>query len=266
MLQVNFNGITLQSDQPIQTLPASKLNDFSLSFDTEPGKFYTVEMVDNSGPYPYVHYLVTNIPGGKQLSSGDEIYPYLAPNPPTNSKLSNYKVTVYEDYYPINEKSTGTRENFRTPRYNRLASSLKFNVIAQPNQLQEITTIKPNKQITSTKQNKSNWIKSGSTLNEQEQKYCRCVLQVAAKQPGQCNMEKAWFEQRQNETCYNPYAVCAKTVGTSSRVCGENYNWVELPDDMLNAYANLNNIPIKNYSRKEVLNGIVQWKAIKSKK
>ena len=117
-----------------------------------------------------------------------------------------------------------------------------------------------------------NDIKDGETeiklegMNEQEQKYCRCVLEVAAKQPGQCNMEKAWFEQRQGETCYNPYAVCANSVGTSSRICGENYNWSALPDEMLTAYANLNNIQVSGYSRQEVIRGIMQWKAMKGKK
>ncbi len=98
-------------------------------------------------------------------------------------------------------------------------------------------------------------------LNEREQAYCSCVLKVAAKQPGSCNLEKAWFEQRSGETCYNPYAVCAASVKTSTRECGNNYNYENLADEHLVAFANLHQIKeSKPYNRQVMLNRIYAWK------
>ena len=96
---------------------------------------------------------------------------------------------------------------------------------------------------------------------------------MAAKQPGACNTEKAWFETREGKVCVNPYAICSKSVGTSVRTCGENYDFESLPDNYLIAYAELHqnskdsiNIIIPNpYYREEMLNNIKRWKELKEK-
>lgn len=113
--------------------------------------------------------------------------------------------------------------------------------------------------------NKSEYFKDGSGLDERQQKYCRCVLHAAAKQPDWCLEEKSWRDKRDGATCYNPYAVCAKSTGASSRSCGANYDYQNLPDDELIAYAQLSkvNIPMP-YNRQQMINNIMVWKAGKS--
>lgn len=117
------------------------------------------------------------------------------------------------------------------------------------------------------------YFKSDSNLTEQQKKWCRCVLKVADKQPGACNTEKAWFETRDGKTCYNPYAICSKSVGTSVRTCGENYDFESLSDNHLIAYAELHQnskdginieIPVP-YDRTMMLMNIKKWKDLKGK-
>lgn len=97
-------------------------------------------------------------------------------------------------------------------------------------------------------------------LTEQEAKWCDCVLEVAAKQPGQCNLQKAWFQERDHRECYNIYAVCAHEIGTTSRRCDTYYNYDTLPDDQLIAYANLNQIPVKESVSRQHLISMIKAK------
>ena len=103
-----------------------------------------------------------------------------------------------------------------------------------------------------------------NTLTEPQKKYCRCVLKVAAKQAGACNVDKAWYESRDGVKCYNPYAVCAKSTGTTSRECGKNYSFKDLSDAELTAYAQLSGIiGVTTYDRNTLLSKIIGWKAYK---
>lgn len=107
------------------------------------------------------------------------------------------------------------------------------------------------------------YFKESSQLTEEEEKYCRCILHVASEQPGQCNMEKAWFEKRDDRICYNPYAVCASRVGGSNKNCSINYQFENFPDDELRAYANLHGIKSPTpYSKNKMLDAIYEWKSI----
>lgn len=110
----------------------------------------------------------------------------------------------------------------------------------------------------------SQYFLPGANLSEQEMKYCMCVLQVAAKQPGSCNLEKAWYETRDDRVCYNPYAVCARSVGTTSRDCGKYYNFDTLPDNLIQAYMNLNQITIPEpFDRNSAITYLKEWKVWK---
>ena len=102
----------------------------------------------------------------------------------------------------------------------------------------------------------SYFFKDNNNLTEKEEKYCRCVLKVGEKQPESCNLG-----EKGRGRCYNPYAVCAKSVGTTSRRCGENYNFEELSDEQIKTYARLSKIAIpRPYDRQEMLNIIYKWK------
>ena len=98
-------------------------------------------------------------------------------------------------------------------------------------------------------------------LPEKEAKYCRCILHVASQQKPECLRQKSWFKQIDGGRCTNPYAVCAKSVGKTSRRCGLYYNYDELPDEELIGYAHLNRIEVPDpYNRGEILKRIFDWK------
>lgn len=90
-------------------------------------------------------------------------------------------------------------------------------------------------------------------------KYCDCVLEVAAEQPGQCNLEKAWFQHRDGRECYNPYAVCHRTIEEAHNIdvgnppCDMYYDYEHLPTEQLIAFANLKGIPARDASSREHL-------------
>lgn len=69
--------------------------------------------------------------------------------------------------------------------------------------------------------------------------FCRCVLKVEAKNPGSCASKNFSKE----EGCYNPYAVCAASTGTSTGrgSCSFAYNVDDLPYAELQAYTRLLN-------------------------
>lgn len=87
------------------------------------------------------------------------------------------------------------------------------------------------------------YFKPGTTLSSEEQAFCRCVAHVEAK-----------------GSARNPYAVCAKSVGTTSRRCGQEYEFSNFPDDELIGYAEHHKIPVPNpYQRKMMLENITAW-------
>jgi hypothetical protein len=94
-------------------------------------------------------------------------------------------------------------------------------------------------------------------LTDQQEKYCRCVVHVAEKQPAACNEDKAWYEKRDGEECYNPYAVCAKTTGTTSRDCGEHYEYRTMTKNELVGIASLKGIKgAKSMSKANLVNAL----------
>ena len=60
---------------------------------------------------------------------------------------------------------------------------------------------------------------------------------------------------------YNPYAICAKSVGTTSRECSDNYSFENIPNAELQGYASLHGIEIPSpYDRGELIENIRRWK------
>lgn len=80
-----------------------------------------------------------------------------------------------------------------------------------------------------------------SGLGEGEAKYCSCVLKVAGKQSQECLSSKRWGEVIDGKRCYNPNAVCGRLPRPANGQCAPNYNFDEMTDDELVAYANLHN-------------------------
>lgn len=97
---------------------------------------------------------------------------------------------------------------------------------------------------------KEAYFKKWSELTKKQKSYCRCVLHVAAKNAASCNENRKWGEG----ACYNPYAVCAKSTGTSVRFCGMNYEWDKIPTSELHAFAELHKMDTTSKTtRKQLL-------------
>ena len=116
---------------------------------------------------------------------------------------------------------------------------------------------------TQPKYSKSGYFKSNSTLSDREEKFCRCALHVLAKNQGYCNKPGKWGR---GTDCYNPYAVCAKSTRTSSRHCGDSYDFSGVPDNELRAYAQSHSIAIPTpYDRNGMLANLRSWKTAEGK-
>ena len=97
-----------------------------------------------------------------------------------------------------------------------------------------------------------------SELPERQMKYCSCVIDVAAKQNLSCLKKKDWGE---GKSCYNPYSVCARSTGTSSRECGKNYQLENFNDEQLKAFGALMGVKIPSpYTKSAMLKSIKEKK------
>ncbi|AGO83813.1 hypothetical protein psal_cds_254 [Pandoravirus salinus] len=86
----------------------------------------------------------------------------------------------------------------------------------------------------------------GAPLDDQQKKYCRCLLHVAARNKAGCyDTPDALGTGR----CYNPYAVCTASVGRQS-ACSEFYAPTPqavrdgIPDDEVEAFARMRRLPV----------------------
>ena len=97
---------------------------------------------------------------------------------------------------------------------------------------------------------RSSWIKPGADITEQQGKYCRCEIEVAAKQSKECLKEVAEGKHTpiKGSGCYNVYSVCASRTGTSTgrKGCSQYYNWEQIPDEFLLSWLHLHKIPVNN--------------------
>ena len=174
-------------------------------------------------------YLNVNI-HGNDILSGDVWVMYSPPNPP-KGQFHTYILNLY-GYNGYIERPSGPINNKIEFEQVALLSSINFqigNVEFVP-----LGAAEP-------------YFKADNDLSDKEKRYCRCVIKVSGK--GKVN---------------NPYAVCAKSVKTTSRRCGKNYDFQQFNDDELQGYIKLNKIPLPNYmTRESMLNTIYSWKAAK---
>jgi phosphatidylethanolamine-binding protein (PEBP) family uncharacterized protein len=229
---------------------------------------YTIIMTDLDAPYPYpnnqqspyLHMLLVNTNKTYDIE-GKHLIKYMSPVVASNSLPHTYVVEIYEQQNNNQlESYQGNRENFKSENF------------AKTNNLKLVDKVifKVGSMIKTKKnsENKNNIFKTDTTLPIEKQKFCSCVLKVADKQRGACNLEKAWFESRDGHKCYNPYSVCASSVGTTSRDCGKEYDFNNFSDNYLITYAQLHQsnkpeqtIIIPNpYNREQMLKNIQLWK------
>lgn len=280
MLELKFGDVVAASPQGsgfISTDIAQK--EVSIIWDADPDAIHTLIMYDQDAPYPksqmtqgsmsqvnsrspYINYLTYNI-SGNQISSGESMFPYTSPELPPNSLPHRYVVIVYRQPGKIDPSKVDSRSSFPLETFvadNRL-ELVEYATFTVGTPVQTVST--PSSPL--TQPISGEFFKEGTLLTPEQRNYCACVLKVAEKQPGECNTDKAWFDERQGETCYNPYAVCTKSTRTSYRHCGQEYNFETMSDEYLITYAQLSGVSIPTpYNRSEMIAAIMAWKASKA--
>lgn len=113
------------------------------------------------------------------------------------------------------------------------------------------------------KEKRDAYFQSLAALTDAEQRYCRCVLHVAAKNSRACN--RGLREKAGSGACYNPYAVCSKRIPVGRVYCGAQYEWSRIPTEELVAYSDLNKLEVGTKpSRKGLIAAIRNMKAQES--
>ncbi len=274
-LDVYFDGNRVRKDGVVN-LELAKGN-IEFSWPIYDDRFYSVMMYDldvpkpapNNYESPYMHLLVTNVEGS-DFGTGNHLLEYTVPKVPLG-EAHHYKVQAFLQDGRIRPSAHRKRQGFNVNTFIKrheltLVASASFVVENIKNGMtieKKIAVAKtPRKTVA------GDYFRSDTNLTEQEQKYCRCVLHVAAKQPpGECLSVRDWFSDYNGRTCTNPWAVCAKSTGTTSRACGFNYVYGNIPDDELIAYANLSQVNVPDpYNRKTMLSTIGRWKRRKMEK
>jgi hypothetical protein len=95
---------------------------------------------------------------------------------------------------------------------------------------------------------------SSSNLSEENQKYCRTVLHVAAKQDDWCLEGQNWQKTnpQTGTKCYNPYAIASQRVPRSGRPeCLKDLKLDSIPEEELRAEASLHKMTIDELRRKQ---------------
>ena len=79
----------------------SELGQLQITWDPRVRSHYTLIMYDIDAPYPnaptnspFVHILVTDIPGN-EINRGVQKFPYTLPSPPANSPAHRYIIALY---------------------------------------------------------------------------------------------------------------------------------------------------------------------------
>jgi len=96
--------------------------------------------------------------------------------------------------------------------------------------------------------NKNNYFIDTNNLNNKQKKYCRCVLHVMKNNTKKCNADRKWETKTK---CYNPYATCAKSIGTTTGSKSCNYNINNIPYDELEQYLSYNKIKFNLFLKKK---------------
>jgi hypothetical protein len=102
---------------------------------------------------------------------------------------------------------------------------------------------------------RTSYFKNNTGLEEPHQKYCRCVLHVASKNPIEINLSKKYGP---GTGFANPYSVCSKTTHRRGSVaCGAVYDFTSIPYEEVKAFAALHGIDPSQYkTRRGLVNAL----------
>lgn len=193
-------------------------------------KYHTIVLRNDKGD---IYLLVYNIIGSNGLN-GIKLVDYRDPSPGDNMFL----LEVYEQFGSIAPKDTQSINDIINRSY--LVDQFVYTLDSGSS-----VVYNPPKKESNSGSGRPRGIKkgevpfkSGNNLSTQEKKYCSCQLKVQSQ-----------------EGAVNPYAVCAKSVGTSTRDC--NFDFDKMSNVYLKAYMDLHNIEYKKpFNRKAALRKI----------
>jgi len=219
--------------------------------------YYTLIIYDIDTPSTFVHLLVTNIPKN-DIEYGTIILDYMKLNPPSNTH--RYIITVFEQTGLITDLKFNKRDKFSLLNFiqkNNLHLIDEKMFVSSRN---EFYLDPPNNYLPN--HSKNSIIKQNSDLNDKDKKYCSCVIDVAEKNTNRCNLGKDWGNMSGGKMCYSPYAVCAKSVGTTNKKCGLNYDYDAMTKEQLVSFLNLNHINADTSLSKDELLKMIQNKKL----
>jgi hypothetical protein len=239
---------------------------------------------DNDVPYPsnnynspFIHLLIINTTG---KNDGEMIVPYVTPNPPKDSPAHKYILRIYlqsgliNNNIIINQHENFPLEAFIMNNNLKLIGELSFytsynqqlnhNINHDPTNGRYHENLLPIHDPRSERHH--GHLLPNNNLNEKEESYCSCIIDVAAKNNDECNQSKEWKTTINGKKCYSPYAVCASRIHTSSKKCGDNYNFNNFNFNELKAYANLNGLYVpSNATEESIRKQIIDYKTNKYK-
>lgn len=159
-----------------------------------------------------------------------------------------------------------TPQKRQTSQKRQTAQSYEVPQVKQVPQIQQVKQVPQVPQVKEVPQAQDlSYFKDNADLSEKEQKWCRCILHVAAKQTDKCleDVVKNAYKTFDGKQCYNVYAVCSGKIGTSCRKCGGNYEYKNIPDAELVAYSKIKKLVIPvPYSRDIMIQRIMEWKKL----
>lgn len=238
-MEVSFGNHIIQDGEIVDLDMAHKK--FNIRLNVKDNHLHTLIVYDLSAPNvrsplnsPYLHFLEVNIPGSR-IDQGDIIVPYMSPAPPKDSGDHVMVVDVYEQIHVTSPILVEKRQSFP------LAYFIQGNRMTPIRRL--VFRLRSGTKTTPYNGNYSSgdWVQG---LTTEDAKYCRCVVEVAGRQPQTCNLEKSWFEYRDGRHCANPYPICHASIkGESGRPeCKQHYVIDKMPYSALQGLASLNNI------------------------
>lgn len=212
---------------------------------------YTFMVYDaDSSDSPYIHYLATYVPGTK-LGIGIQTIPFASILSRKLQPIHRFVVAVFEQ--PSTVRVQSSRSNFNMKKFveeHQLSLEAELTIVVESENNTFYVIGEPSQNVTFNPEHPL--ILTNTTLTEGEQKFCSCVVDVAAKQPAACNVERLSYEERDHRMCYNAYRVCARSTGTSSRLCDANYNYEAFIDIQLVSLGSLKGI-VEHLSRAELI-------------
>ncbi len=206
-LEAHFGNTKVTPSKSISIHITKKLLD--VTWNGTANIYYSIEVKNTKTNE--IHALIINLPGepkGKEEG-------FVAVEG-TITKPGSYRITLYEqkEWLPEIEQST----------YSGVVPLTSIVFLVNSNTSERI-------------------IDNKIIPNIRERKYCSCVKQVAVKQDKDECLEKRKFG---GKGCYNPYAVCAKSVGTTTRKCRAGYIYENMTLPELRASAKLDKLPNVN--------------------